>query len=64
MLGPDLTHFGSRTTLGAGMLPNTLENVTVWVKDPALIKPGVKMPALGLTDAEARAVATYLLGLK
>jgi cytochrome c oxidase subunit 2 len=64
VLGPDLTHFGSRTTLGAGMLPNTLENVTVWVKDPSLIKPGVKMPALGLTDTQARAVATYLLGLK
>jgi cytochrome c oxidase subunit 2 len=63
-LGPDLTHFGSRTTLGAGMLPNTLENVTVWIKDPSLIKPGVKMPALGLTDKEARAVATYLTGLK
>ena len=63
-LGPDLTHFGSRATLGSGMLPNTLENVTVWVKDPSLIKPGVKMPALGLTDTEARAVALYLLELK
>ena len=63
-LGPDLSHFGSRSRLGSGMLPNTLENLTVWVKDPALIKPGVKMPALGLSDAEARAVAVYLLGLK
>ncbi len=63
-LGPDLTHFGSRATLAAGLLPNTLENVIVWVKDPTLIKPGAKMPALGLSDTEAQAVATYLLGLK
>src|SRR5262245_17874785 len=63
-LGPDLTHFGSRIRLASGMLPSTIENVTMWVKDPTVIKPGVKMPALGLTDAEARAVATYLIGLK
>jgi cytochrome c oxidase subunit 2 len=63
-LGPDLTHFGSRATLAAGMLPNTVENVTAWVKDPVAIKPGSKMPALGLSDAQARAVAVYLVGLK
>ena len=63
-LGPDLTHFGSRSRIASGMLPITLENVTLWVKDPTVIKPGVKMPALGLTDAEARKVAAYLIGLK
>jgi cytochrome c oxidase subunit 2 len=63
-LGPDLTHFGGRTTLAAGMLATTVENVAAWVKDPVAIKPGSKMPALGLTDAEARAVAVYLVGLK
>ena len=64
VLGPDLTTFGGRKTLAAGMLPNTPETVAAWVKDPGAIKPGVKMPALGLTDAEARAVAAYLMTLK
>jgi cytochrome c oxidase subunit 2 len=64
VLGPDLTRFGSRTTLAAGMFPNTAENLTAWLRDPPAVKPGVKMPNLGLTEAQARAVATYLLSLK
>jgi cytochrome c1 len=34
------------------------------VKDPQRLKPGVKMPALGLTDEQAKAVAAYLMSLK
>jgi len=34
------------------------------LKDPAALKPDAKMAALGLTDEQARAVATYLIGLK
>jgi cytochrome c oxidase subunit 2 len=63
-LGPDLTHFGSRQTLAAGLRPNTPENLAAWVRDPQALKPAVKMPALGLSEAEARAVAAYLLSLK
>ena len=63
-LGPDLTTFGSRHTLAAGILPNTIENVAAWLKNPPALKPDAKMPALGLTDEQARAVATYLIGLK
>ena len=63
-LGPDLTTFGSRHTMAAAILPTTIDNVAAWIKDPAAIKPSAKMPALGLTDEQARAVATYLIGLK
>jgi cytochrome c oxidase subunit II len=63
-LGPDLTTFGSRRTLAAGMLPNTVDTVTAWLKDPPALKPGSKMPALALSDDQARALATYLLSLK
>jgi cytochrome c oxidase subunit 2 len=63
-LGPDLTHFGSRKTLGAGMRPNTAENLAAWVRDAPAMKPGVKMPAFRLTDEQARALAAYLLALK
>jgi len=64
VLAPDLTHFGSRSMFGAGMWPTTPENVAEWVKDPQRLKPGVKMPALGLTDEQAKAVAAYLVSLK
>ena len=31
---------------------------------PQRLKPGAKMPDLGLTDEQAKAVAAYLTGLK
>jgi cytochrome c oxidase subunit 2 len=64
VLGPDLTHFGSRTTLAAGLLPSTPETLAAWLREPQALKPGAKMPALGLTDEQARALAAYLLSLK
>jgi cytochrome c oxidase subunit 2 len=64
VLGPNLTHFGGRTMLAAGMWPNTPDNVTAWVRDPQRLKPGAKMPDLGLTEAQAKAVAAYLTELK
>lgn len=38
--GPDLTHFASRSMLGAAILDNTDENVRVWLADNYRIKPG------------------------
>jgi cytochrome c oxidase subunit 2 len=64
VLGPDLTHFGSRTTLAAGLFPNGPQTLAAWLKDPQAVKPGAKMPNLGLTDEQARALAAYLLSLK
>jgi len=64
VLGPNLSHFGGRTMLAAGMWPNTPDNVAAWVREPQRLKPGAKMPDLGLTDAQANAVAAYLTGLK
>jgi cytochrome c oxidase subunit 2 len=64
VLGPDLTHFGSRTMIASGLWPNTPENVAAWVQHPQRLKPGVKMPDLGLTDEQATALAAYLTALK
>jgi cytochrome c oxidase subunit II len=64
VLGPNLTHFGSRTTLAAGILPNTPENVMKWIGNPGHIKPGALMPTLGLHDEQTKALAAYLLSLK
>jgi cytochrome c oxidase subunit II len=64
LVGPDLTHFGSRTTFAAGLFPNLADRVAEWVRDAPALKAGVKMPNLGLTDGQARAVAAYLESLK
>jgi cytochrome c oxidase subunit II len=40
---PDLTHFGSRTTVAAGLLENTKENLHRWIVHPNDVKPGNKM---------------------
>ena len=64
-IGPDLTHFGSRPTLAAGILPMTHANIAGFVRDPGKTKPGVRMPAFPqMSAAEAVQIASYLQGLK
>jgi len=38
--------------------------LTRWLLDPAQVKPGTKMPKMGLTEQEAKDAATYLLSVK
>ncbi|WP_421590408.1 cytochrome c oxidase subunit II [Shinella sp. M27] len=64
-LGPDLTFFGQRQMVGAGTLANTVENVTRFIRNPDVVKPGAKMPAFDmLPESEINAIADYLVGLK
>jgi cytochrome c oxidase subunit 2 len=64
-VGPDLTHFGSRTTLGAGVLANTPDNLRRWVRNAQAIKPGVLMPAFAtLSEADLSALVDYLESLQ
>jgi cytochrome c oxidase subunit 2 len=58
--GPDLTHLMSRDTIAAGAAPNTPEKLRLWIHNPDALKPGSKMPAMGLSDRDADAVAAYL----
>ncbi len=62
--GPDLTHLMSRETIGAGVAANTPENLRAWITDPDHLKPGVRMPAMKLTEEEVGKVVAYLLTLK
>ena len=64
ILGPDLSHFGSRESIASGLLPNTRANLIAWINNTQTIKPGVKMPELHMLASETEAVATYLEGLK
>ncbi|MDQ6620072.1 MAG: cytochrome c oxidase subunit II [Pseudomonadota bacterium] len=60
ILGPDLTHLMSRSTIAAGLLPNTPGNLAAWIADSQALKPGSRMPTLALSGPDLSAVVTYL----
>lgn len=62
--GPDLTHVGSRQTIGAGLLATTRGSFAAWIADPQTLKPGNNMPLVPLTGEELRQVSAYMEGLK
>ena len=62
--GPDLTHIASRSTLGAGTLPNTKGHLAGWVANPQGIKPGNLMPRVPLRPDELEALLAYLATLR
>jgi cytochrome c oxidase subunit 2 len=65
VIGPDLTHVGSRLSLGAGILPNDPEAFHRWIARTDELKPGVQMPHFGmLPSEELRALALYLDSLE
>ncbi|MBZ2207841.1 c-type cytochrome [Massilia sp. R798] len=45
----------------AGTLPNTQDNLVRWIRNPQGIDPQTPMPALGVTERDARDMAAYLL---
>lgn len=78
--GPNLTHIGTRTTIGSGMYPNDAKHLSYWIKNAQHLKPGAKMMTMGkgqidpatkmvmnagaLTDAEIADIVAYLQALK
>lgn len=63
--GPDLTHVGSRRTIGAGQFPNNIGTLAGWIANTQHIKPGARMPSYGsLTGEDLRALAGYLESLR
>jgi cytochrome c oxidase subunit 2 len=60
-VGPDLSHLAGRTTLGAGVLDNTPENLRLWLRDVQRVKPGALMPGYAaMSDQELDALVAYL----
>jgi cytochrome c oxidase subunit 2 len=65
MLGPDLTHVGSRRSLAAGLLPNNAGTLASWISASQQLKPGNLMPSISvLSGAELRALVGYLESLE
>lgn len=64
LIGPNLTHFASRKSIGGKVLDNTPENLAFWLGNPAEYKPGVLMPKLNLTPERIKLLVVYLDSLK
>ncbi|MGE0716643.1 MAG: c-type cytochrome [Alphaproteobacteria bacterium] len=64
-IGPDLTHVGSRLSLGAATLPNDEAAIARWIVDNQHIKPGNRMPPYRIVEGDELArLAGFLAGLK
>jgi cytochrome c oxidase subunit 2 len=65
LVGPDLSHIGSRATVGAGILANDETALRGFIANPHLIKPGSKMPGFSmLPERDIAAIAAWLKGLE
>lgn len=62
-VGPGLAGFGKLSYI-AGSIPNQPDRLTAWLIDPPAMKPGTPMPALGVTEQEARHMAAFLYTLR
>ena len=63
LVGPPLRHVRARVYL-AGRLTNTPSNLVRWITNPREVDPRTAMPVTGISPAEARHVAAYLLALR
>lgn len=63
-IAPDLTHVATRSTLGAGTLPNTPDNLAAWIQDSQHTKPGNQMPPNPLPADDLLALVAYLRTLR
>jgi cytochrome c oxidase subunit 2 len=63
-VGPDLTHVASRSTLAAVTIPNNPTELAAWIANPQAIKPGNRMPDLGLSKSQVAQIVAYLETLR
>jgi cytochrome c oxidase subunit 2 len=64
IMGPDLTHLMSRSTIAAGTLPNNVGHLAGWISNAQSLKPGVDMPTENLDGPQLQALLAYLQTLK
>lgn len=58
-VGPPLDGMGKRAFI-AGVLPNSRENMVRFLMQPRQVDPDTAMPALGLSEQDARDIAAFL----
>jgi cytochrome c oxidase subunit 2 len=80
VLGPNLTHLATRSSIAAGLYPNDARHLARWIKNAPAMKPGIIMPAFGVgeydpvtlkgpvkvgfTDQQIADIVAYLSSLK
>jgi cytochrome c oxidase subunit 2 len=66
VIGPNLTHVGSRSTIAGGIFPNDSAHLARWIADAPSLKPGSMMTRMQppLSDADIAALVAYLAILK
>ncbi|MEO8563920.1 MAG: cytochrome c oxidase subunit II [bacterium] len=79
VIGPNLTHVATRSTIAGGLFPNDAKHLARWIKNSRAMKPGVIMPTIGkgeydpmtkmtmpmgLTDEQIADIVAYLQALK
>ncbi|MEO5813927.1 MAG: cytochrome c oxidase subunit II [Gemmatimonadaceae bacterium] len=80
VIGPNLTHIATRSTIAGGIFPNDAKHLALWIKNSRRMKPGVIMPTLGagehdpvtkafipktgLNDQQIADIVAYLQALK
>jgi cytochrome c len=62
-VGPPLAGFGRRIYV-AGRFPNDEATLARWIVDPPALAPGTAMPAIGVSERDARDMAAYLHRLR
>ena len=62
--GPDLTHFGARTSIASVTVANTPSDLARWIDHAQELKPGNQMPDFGLPGARVQQLVAYLEGLR
>lgn len=60
MIGPNLSHVGGRSTIGAALFANTPANMAVWIHNSSAVKPGSLMPPQAVSGADLTALIAYL----
>ena len=63
LVGPPLDHFVERSYI-AGEIPNTPDNLMLWIQHPRQIEPHTVMPEMGVTEKDSRDIAAYLYTLR
>jgi cytochrome c2 len=58
-VGPKLQGIHEQIYL-AGVIPNTAENMVLWIMHPERVAPGTAMPDLDVLEQDARHIAAYL----
>ena len=80
VVGPNLTHVGTRATIAGGLYPNDTKHLALWIRNARYMKPGTYMPTLGafqrdpvqnitipktgLSDQQIADIVAYLQALK